>query len=88
MGKTYKKKAPAVKKQVTKEELEKLQDLVKKINNGVLQIGNLEMDKQRLAAAVNIVKNDLQVFQNSLQEKYGEVNVNIQTGEIESNLIK
>ena len=87
MAKTYSKKAPSAKK-VTKDELEQLQEFVQKINNGTLQIGNLELQKHGLLHAVSLVESDLKAFQTSLKEKYGNVNVNIQSGKIESNLIK
>ena len=47
MGKTYKKKAP-VTKEVTKDELQMLQSFVQKINNGVAQVGNLELQKHQI----------------------------------------
>ena len=87
MGKTYSKKAPAT-KQVTKEELKQLQEFVSKLNNASLQIGNLEMQKNSLLKAVDLVRNDLNGFQVGLKEKYGDVKVDLETGKININIIE
>ena len=73
MAKTYKKKAPKEKlpTELTKEELEVLQNIVKKLNNGSLQVGNLEIQKASLLNHINLVQQDLANFQNGLKEKYG-----------------
>ena len=34
------------------------------------------------------VQNDLAIFQNELKDKYGDVKVNLQTGKLESNIVK
>jgi|TARA_B100001939_G_scaffold154328_1_gene133342 hypothetical protein len=87
MGKTYKKKAP-VAKEVTKEELQVLQEFVQKINNGTVQVGNLETQKHQVLHALTMVQADLKDFQVGLKEKYGEANIDVRTGKIEYNLEK
>ena len=88
MGKTYKKKATKEKlpTELTKEELEVLQTIIKKINNGSMQVGNLEIQKASLLNHINLIQQDLASFQNELKEKYGDVKVNMQTGKFESNI--
>lgn len=88
MAKTYKKKAPKAKipTELTKEELEVLQNIVKKLNNGSLQVGSLEIQKAGLLNQISIIQQDLANFQNGLKEKYGDVKVNMQTGKFESNI--
>ena len=87
MSTTYKKKAPSAKK-VTKSELEQLQNFVSKLNNGALQIGNLELQKDSVLKQVNMVRQDLSAFQVGLKEKYGDVKVDIETGKINVNIIE
>ena len=56
MAKTYKKKAPKEKlpTELTKEELDVLQNIIKKLNNGSLQVGNLEIQKASLLNHINL----------------------------------
>ena len=88
MARTYKKKAPKEKlpTELTKEELDVLQNIIKKLNNGSLQVGNLEIQKASLLNHINLVQQDLANFKNRLKEKYGDVKVNMQTGKFESNI--
>jgi len=75
-------------KKVTKTELEQIQNFVKQINNGTNQLGQLEIQKHGILHVLSNVQNDLSIFQNELKEKYGDVKVNLQTGKLESNIIK
>jgi len=68
---------------ISQEQLEELQGYVAKLNNAASQIGNLEMQKHRLNHAAAEVQNELQKFQNKLEEKYGKVQINIQDGTYE-----
>ena len=61
-------------------------NIIKKLNNGSLQVGNLEIQKASLLNHINLVQQDLANFQNGLKEKYGDVKVNMQTGKFESNI--
>ena len=75
-------------KKVTKSELEQIQNFVKQINNGTSQLGQIEIQKHGILHVLSNVQNDLSIFQNELKEKYGDVKVNLQTGKLESNIIK
>lgn len=68
---------------ISQEQLEELQGYVGKLNNAASQIGNLEIQKHQLNHAAAEVQNDLQKFQNKLEEKYGKVQINIQDGTYE-----
>tara|TARA_R100001509_G_scaffold150444_1_gene109421 strand:- start:1085 stop:1348 length:264 start_codon:yes stop_codon:yes gene_type:complete len=87
MSTTYKKKAPVAKK-VTKEELKQLQEFVAKLNNGAMQVGNLELQKDSILKSIDLVRGDLTQFQIGLKEKYGDVKVDIETGKINVNIIE
>ena len=81
MGNTYKKKVKAPKK-VTDKELEKLQSIVKALNNLSMEIGKMEISKFRATANFNGLENQLTEYQVELKETYGDVVVNLQTGEL------
>ncbi len=74
-----------MKKEVTKEELQKLQESVNKINGLQLQIGGVEAQKHELLHAISEATLNLASFQKELEEQYGQVSVNISTGEIVEN---
>jgi chaperonin cofactor prefoldin len=67
---------------IKKEELESIQDLVRQINNGQLQIGQIETQKHTLLHQIAEVQKSLKEFQDKLEESYGKVNVNIVDGTI------
>ena len=78
-----------VTKKVTKKELENLKQSVDSINGLQMQIGGIEAQKHELLHALSIKQGDLYKFQEELKEKYGDVTVNISTGEIiEDELVK
>ena len=64
------------------EQLVILQDTVTKINNAQLQLGQLESQKYDIIAALPKLRTELQNFQNTLEEEYGKVSINIQDGTI------
>ena len=68
---------------ISQEQLEELQGYVGKLNNAANQIGNLELQKHQLNHAAAEVQNDLQKFQAKLEEKYGKIKIDIQTGNFE-----
>lgn len=72
------------KNKITKEELKSLQELLSKINNASMQLGNLEMQKHQLLHASASFQNDLNTMQGALEETYGKVNINIQDGSYEA----
>ena len=65
---------------ITEEQLKKIQDVVSPINNAQMEIGRMESRKHMLCHDVVILQEKLQVIQKELEEQYGTVNVNIQTG--------
>ena len=69
---------------IKKEELESIQDLVRQINNGQIQVGQIETQKHTLLHQIAEVQKSLKEFQDKLEESYGKVNVNIVDGTITS----
>tara|TARA_R100001377_G_scaffold76932_1_gene54005 strand:+ start:72 stop:338 length:267 start_codon:yes stop_codon:yes gene_type:complete len=69
-------------KKITEEQLESIQNLVKQINNGQLQIGQIETQKHALLHQIAEVQKGLKDMQDKLEEEYGKVNVNITDGTI------
>ena len=69
-------------KKVTEEELSKLQELVSAINEGQATIGGLEMQKASIMGAVAATREELNKVQAELKETYGDVNINLSSGEI------
>tara|TARA_Y100000592_G_C5430260_1_gene297993 strand:- start:184 stop:465 length:282 start_codon:yes stop_codon:yes gene_type:complete len=84
MGNTYKKK-PKTPKNINKEELQKLQAIVKSINEAQFYVGDLEIKKVRTIQNINGLTNQMNDYQNELKDKYGDVVVNITTGAIRPN---
>jgi hypothetical protein len=71
--------APAVDK-ITDEQLKDLQGLIGQINNAQLSIGQLETQKAGIMASVGDLQMKLKGIQDTLEEEYGKVSVNIQDG--------
>tara|TARA_R100001509_G_C4749101_1_gene175733 strand:- start:64 stop:315 length:252 start_codon:yes stop_codon:yes gene_type:complete len=70
-------------KKIKKAELEKLQAVVSKINELKLELGNIEASKHRILHNVaEMENNDLGEVRKELEEKYGQVNINITDGTI------
>ena len=65
---------------ISKEQLEELQGYVGKLNNAASQIGNLELQKHQLQHSAAEVQTDLSKMQAKLEEKYGKITIDIQTG--------
>jgi len=65
-----------------KQELEDLRTKVDKVNKLQIQIGGLELQKHDLLHATMAAVSDLESVQKNLKEIYGEITVNIDTGEI------
>jgi len=66
---------------IKEEQLKELQDQVNSINQNQLKIGNLESQKHTLIHNGVELQNQLRTIQNTLEEEYGKVTVNISTGE-------
>ena len=69
-------------KKIKKEELESIQTLVRQINSGQLQIGQLETQKHMLLHQIAEVQKGLKNLQDDLEKEYGKINVNIEDGTI------
>jgi hypothetical protein len=70
---------------IKKDELTKLQDLVKNYNQHQLKLGELEVEKHGLLHSISNVQQDLQKFQDELRETYGDVSIDINDGKIKKN---
>jgi len=66
------------------DELKGLQEAIAKVNNIQMQIGGLEAQKHELLHSINKASEELSVVQKELEGKYGQVSINVQTGEITS----
>lgn len=73
--------SPKVEK-ITEEQLKDLQELVGKINNAQLTIGQLETQKDGVIIAIRDFQMKLKSMQDKLEDEYGKVSVNIQDGSI------
>jgi len=69
-------------KTLKKEELAKLQEAVTKVNQIKNEIGNIEIQKHELLHSAADANNSLAEVQKELEEVYGNVNVDIISGEI------
>jgi flagellin-like hook-associated protein FlgL len=69
-------------KKVTEEQLENLQKAVNAINEAQASIGGLEMQKQFLIKETETLVANLKEQQAKLENEYGNVTVNLSTGEI------
>tara|TARA_R100000951_G_scaffold90711_1_gene79017 strand:- start:38 stop:274 length:237 start_codon:yes stop_codon:yes gene_type:complete len=69
-------------KKVTDEELQDLQKAVQAVNEGVAQVGAYEMQKRVFMREVEQVETKLKTLQSALEDKYGQITVNLSTGEI------
>jgi hypothetical protein len=63
------------------EELSKLQGMVSEFNNIQLKVGDLEIQKHQALHNLAGVSNALESFQAELKEIYGDVIVDINTGD-------
>jgi len=69
-------------KKITKEELEKIQGIVNKLNQAQTQLGVIEMQKHELLHAVVEVQRDLKNNRAELEKEYGNISINITDGTI------
>lgn len=73
----------AKKNKVAKKELEQLQELVRYIREIENKIGSLEIEKTNYIVQHDVVQKELNEARTQLKEKYGDINVNLSTGEYE-----
>ena len=67
---------------ISEEHLKDLQGKVNTINQAQLQLGNIESQKHALLHNIAGMQKELSDFQNTLEEEYGKVSINIQDGTI------
>lgn len=79
------------KKQLSTQELSQVKELQQKFQTIQLELGEIEISKLQLEKRHQQIKESLfslqkeeETFTKSLFEKYGDVNINLSTGEIES----
>lgn len=65
-----------------KEELSRAQELTSRYNESVQQIGLLHVAQQDVMANVSAMKLELDKLKKELQDSYGDVEVDLKTGEI------
>jgi hypothetical protein len=73
--------APKAEK-ITDEQLKDLQGIIGQVNQAQLSVGQLETQKAGIMAGIGDLQMKLKSMQDSLEEEYGKVTVNIQDGSI------
>lgn len=68
---------------LSKKELESIQELNNEFNKIKIQLGDIELQRHGLCLRVQEIKNEFQINERSLMEKYGKDSViNLETGEV------
>ena len=84
-----KRKTPKVKdlrpETITQEQLEKLQSVIRTINQGQQQLGIIESQKHNILHDVMQVQAMLQEVQKELHDEYGTYDINVANGAIKYN---
>ncbi len=70
-------------KKISKEQLQKLQEFVKVMNNAQAELGGIEMKKHQLLHQVSSVQEDFGKFQKELEDEYGQVSISIEDGTLQ-----
>lgn len=66
---------------ITEEELTSIQELIQLMRRGESAVGGLEIQKSNLLKEIAEVQAKLDEERNALEEKYGQIEVNLETGE-------
>tara|TARA_R110000822_G_scaffold208429_1_gene344362 strand:- start:15 stop:284 length:270 start_codon:yes stop_codon:yes gene_type:complete len=69
-------------KSISKDQLKSLQETVGKQNQIQMQIGGIEGQKAELIIKLQVIVKELSKLQADLEEEFGAVNVDLQTGAI------
>jgi hypothetical protein len=80
--KTKVKKRLAKPEKITNEELNKIQNFVTNINRAQMDLGGIELQKNRVVQAVVSIEAQLSTFREEMKKTYGTDNINIQNGVI------
>tara|TARA_R110000787_G_scaffold102151_2_gene207988 strand:+ start:1779 stop:2078 length:300 start_codon:yes stop_codon:yes gene_type:complete len=67
---------------ITKEQLEKVQEAVNKMNRANMEIGGMELRKHEMLHQLAGVKDELSALQEGFDKEYGTIDINIQDGTI------
>jgi len=67
---------------ITEDELKSIQEVVGKMNKTQMDIGRIEFQKHHILHGLTTLEDEMRKHQESIKEKYGEVNINIQDGTI------
>jgi len=67
---------------ITEDQLNRIQDQVKRINNFQLEVGIVETKKHAILHQIGSIQNEILETQKELEEQYGTADVNIETGQI------
>lgn len=66
---------------ISKAELDGIKDIIAGLEKTQMAVGTLELQKQDYLSTYNDLKVSLQQRRDALKEKYGDINVNLSTGE-------
>lgn len=66
---------------ISKAELDGIKDVIEGLEKTQMAVGTLELQKQDYLSTYNDLKVSLQQRRDALKEKYGDINVNLSTGE-------
>ena len=66
---------------IKKEQLDKVLEQQTELNQTVNQIGRLEANKHALLHKMAGINQDIEALKKELEEEYGSVNINLETGE-------
>jgi len=67
---------------ISKEHLDKMQELINSLNRSQLEIGSMELRKHEVMHNMESLRDDLTTLQKEFEKDYGTFDVNIQTGKI------
>jgi predicted nuclease with TOPRIM domain len=67
-------------KKIKKDELTKLQNLVKNYNQHQLKLGELEIEKHQVLHGASTLQAELQKYQKELRSIYGDITIDINNG--------
>ena len=66
---------------ITKEELEKAQEVSNNLNNTVSQLGNIKLIESDLLVKAIDERSKVEAIKLELQKKYGNIDIDLNTGE-------
>ena len=81
-----KRKTPKVKdlrsEKITDEQLTRVQNAVRSVNDHQIEIGRIETRKHQMLHNLSTIQDQLTLLQDELQKEYNTVDINIETGKI------